>query len=123
MAVLLNQSICRLSGRYRCRPPVRYRNRFCGARSASRVFGGSDVWRCHCQPSARPRSDGGGRIDAGHHVSAVHFAVRCFAQVAQATADGTFTSVLRCTPSNGSFQINGPALATAATQISWFVIV
>ena len=46
-----------------------------------------------------------------------------FAQVAQATADGTFTSVLRCTPNNGSFQINGPALATAATQISWLVVV
>lgn len=46
-----------------------------------------------------------------------------FAQVAQAVADGTFTSVLRVTPSNGSFQINGPALATAATQISWLVIV
>lgn len=46
-----------------------------------------------------------------------------FAQVAQTTADGTFTSVLRCTPSNGSFQINGPALATAATQISWLVVV
>ena len=45
-----------------------------------------------------------------------------FAQVAQAAADGTFTSVLRVTPSNGSFQINGPALATAATAISWLVI-
>jgi len=45
-----------------------------------------------------------------------------FAQIAQATADGTFTSVLRVTPSNGSFQINGPALATAATAISWLVI-
>lgn len=45
-----------------------------------------------------------------------------FAQVAQASADATFTTVLRVTPSAGSFQINGPALATAATAINWLVI-
>ena len=45
-----------------------------------------------------------------------------FAQVAQASADATFTTVLRVTPSAGSCQINGPALATAATAINWLVI-
>lgn len=45
-----------------------------------------------------------------------------FATVAQTTADGTLTSVLRVTPAAGSFTINGNANATATTVINWFVI-
>ncbi len=44
------------------------------------------------------------------------------AVIAQATADGTLTSIVRVVPANGSFTIFGNANATATVTIDWCVI-
>lgn len=46
---------------------------------------------------------------------------RVQAQVAQTTADTTFTSVLRVVSAAGSFTIFGPANATAPTVVNWTI--
>lgn len=43
------------------------------------------------------------------------------AWIAQGTADGTLTTILRVVPANGSITIYGNANATAATQVDWTV--
>lgn len=47
---------------------------------------------------------------------------KIMAYVSQATADTTFTSVLRVVPAAGSFTIFGPANATAATLVDWVLL-
>jgi hypothetical protein len=44
------------------------------------------------------------------------------ARVAQTTADGTLTSIVRVVPAAGSFTIFGNAAATAATVVSWDIV-
>lgn len=42
--------------------------------------------------------------------------------ISQAAADGTLTSIVRCTPAAGSFTITGNAASTAAVQVDWVVL-
>lgn len=44
------------------------------------------------------------------------------AQISQAAADGTLTSILRVTPAAGQFTITGNANATAVTEVDWEIV-
>lgn len=47
---------------------------------------------------------------------------KAFAQVAQAAADATLTSVLRVSCAAGAVTITGNAAATAATEVSYLIV-